>query len=56
MGATGALRLISAVALNATAIRTDRRYLDMPLLRSKEVATTEARESEQTHDSCELHT
>ena len=37
-----ALRLVTAVALNVTAIWTDRRYLDMSLLKSKEVATAKA--------------
>jgi len=37
-----ALRLITAVALNVTAIWTDRRYLDMSLLKSKEVAVAKA--------------
>jgi transposase-like protein len=37
-----ALRLITAVALNGTAIWTDRRYLDMFLLKSKEVAVATA--------------
>jgi len=36
------LRLITAVALNVTAIWTDRRYLDMSLLKSKEVIVAEA--------------
>jgi len=33
-----ALRLVTAVALQATTIWADRRYLDMSLLKSKEVA------------------
>jgi transposase-like protein len=37
-----ALRLVTAVALQATAIWTDRRYLDMSLLKSKEVAEAKA--------------
>jgi putative transposase len=37
-----ALRLVTAVALNVTAIWTDRRYLDMSLLESKEVAVAKA--------------
>jgi putative transposase len=37
-----ALRLVTAVALQATAIWADRRYLDMSLLKSKEVATKAA--------------
>ena len=37
-----ALRLITAVALQVTAIWTDRRYLDMSLLKSKEVAEAKA--------------
>jgi transposase-like protein len=37
-----ALRLVTAVALNVTAIWTDRRYLDMSLLKSKEVAVAQA--------------
>jgi len=37
-----ALRLITSVALNVTAIWTDRRYLDMSLLKSKEVAVAKA--------------
>ncbi len=37
-----ALRLVTAVALNVTAIWTDRRYLDMSLLKSKEVAEAKA--------------
>ena len=37
-----ALRLVTALALQATAIWTDRRYLDMSLLMSKEVATAKA--------------
>jgi transposase-like protein len=39
---SSALRLITAVALNVTAIWTDRRYLDMSLLNSKEVAVAQA--------------
>ena len=37
-----ALRLVTAVALQATAIWTDRRYLDMSLMKSKEVAVAKA--------------
>ncbi len=37
-----ALRLVTAVALNMTAIWTDRRYLDMPLLKSKEAVEAKA--------------
>jgi putative transposase len=37
-----ALRLVTAVALNVTAIWTDRRYLDMPQLKSKEVVIAKA--------------
>jgi transposase-like protein len=37
-----ALRLVTAVALNVTAIWTDRRYLDMSLLKSKEPAIAKA--------------
>ena len=37
-----ALRLITAVALQVTAIWTDRRYLDMSLLESKEVGVAKA--------------
>lgn len=37
-----ALRLVTAVALNVTAIWTDRRYLDMSLLNSKEVVVAKA--------------
>ncbi len=37
-----ALRLVTAVALNVTAIWTDRRYLDMSLLSSKESASAKA--------------
>jgi len=37
-----ALRLITAVALQVTAIWTDRRYLDMSLLQSKEVVVAKA--------------
>ncbi len=37
-----ALRLVTGVALNVTAIWTDRRYLDMSLLKSKEVAIAKA--------------
>jgi transposase-like protein len=37
-----ALRLVTAVALNVTAIWTDRRYLDMSLLKPKEVAIAKA--------------
>ncbi len=37
-----ALRLVTAVALNVTAIWTDRRYLDMSLLRAKEVVVAKA--------------
>ena len=37
-----ALRLVTAVALNVTAIWTDRRYLDMSLLKSKDVAVAMA--------------
>jgi putative transposase len=37
-----ALRLVTAVALNVTAIWTDRRYVDMSLLKSKEVAVAKA--------------
>ena len=37
-----ALRLVTAVALNVTAIWTDRRYLDMSLLKSKEVVVAKA--------------
>ncbi len=37
-----ALRLVTAVALQATAIWTDRRYLDMSLLKSKEVTVAKA--------------
>ncbi len=37
-----ALRLVTAVALNVTAIWTDRRYLDMSLLKSEEVAVAKA--------------
>ena len=37
-----ALRLITAVALQVTAIWTDRRYLDMSLLESKEVVVAKA--------------
>jgi len=37
-----ALRLVTAVALNVTAIWTDRRYLDMSLLKSKEVTVAKA--------------
>jgi transposase-like protein len=37
-----ALRLVTAVALNVTAIWTDRRYLDMSLQMSKEVAVAKA--------------
>lgn len=37
-----ALRLITAVALNVTAIWTDRRYLDMSPLKSKEVVIAKA--------------
>ncbi len=38
-----ALRLVTAVALNVTAIWTDRRYLDMSLLKSEEVAVAKGR-------------
>jgi transposase-like protein len=37
-----ALRLVTAVALNVTVIWTDRRYLDMSLLKSKEVSVAKA--------------
>jgi putative transposase len=37
-----ALRLVTAVALQVTAIWTDRRYLDMSLLKSKEVVVAKA--------------
>ena len=37
-----ALRLVTAVALQVTAIWTDRRYLDMSLLKSKEVVIAKA--------------
>ncbi len=37
-----ALRLVTAVALNVTAIWTDRRYLDMSLLKSKEATEATA--------------
>ena len=37
-----ALRLVTAVALQVTAIWTDRRYLDMSLLKSKEGAIAQA--------------
>jgi putative transposase len=37
-----ALRLVTAVALNVTAIWTDRRYLDMSLLESKEAVVAKA--------------
>ena len=37
-----ALRLVTAVSLNVTAIWTDGRYLDMSLLKSKEVVVTKA--------------
>jgi transposase-like protein len=37
-----ALRLVTAVALQVTAIWTDRRYLDMSLLKSKEVVVARA--------------
>jgi transposase-like protein len=37
-----ALRLVTAVALNVTAIWTERRYLDMSLLESKEVVVAKA--------------
>ena len=37
-----ALRLITAVALQVTAIWTDRRYLDISLLKSKEVVAAKA--------------
>ena len=37
-----ALRLVTAIALNVTSIWTDRRYLDMSLLRPKEVAVAKA--------------
>jgi transposase-like protein len=37
-----ALRLVTAVALQVTAIWGDRRYLDMFLLKSKEAAETKA--------------
>src|SRR6266545_4144731 len=37
-----ALRLVTAVALNVTAIWTDRRYLDMSLLKPKEVVIAKA--------------
>jgi len=37
-----AVRLVTAVALNVTAIWTDRRYLDMSLLKSEEVVVAEA--------------
>jgi hypothetical protein len=37
-----ALRLVTAVALNVTAIWTDRRYLDMSLLVPKEVVVAKA--------------
>jgi len=37
-----ALRLVTAVALNVTAIWTDRRYLDMSLLEPKEVVVAKA--------------
>jgi len=37
-----ALRLVTAVALNVTAIWTDRRYLDMSQLKSKEVVVAKA--------------
>ncbi len=37
-----ALRLVTAVALQATAIWTDRRYLNMSLLKSKEVTAAKA--------------
>jgi transposase-like protein len=39
---SSALRLVTAVALNVTAIWTDRRYLNMSLLKSKEVAVAKA--------------
>jgi transposase-like protein len=37
-----ALRVVTAVALNVAAIWTDRRYLDMSLLKSKEVVIAKA--------------
>jgi len=37
-----ALRLVTAVALNVTAIWTDRRYLDMSLLEPKEIVVAKA--------------
>jgi putative transposase len=37
-----ALRLVTAVALSVAAIWTDRRYLDMSLLESKEVVVAKA--------------
>lgn len=37
-----ALRLVTAVALNVTAIWTDRRYLEMSLLKPKEAAEAKA--------------
>ncbi|HSW32793.1 MAG TPA: IS256 family transposase [Steroidobacteraceae bacterium] len=37
-----ALRLVTAVSLNVTAIWTDRRYLDMSLLKSKEAVVAKA--------------
>ena len=37
-----ALRLVTAVALQVTAIWTDRRYLDMSLLKPKEVIEAKA--------------
>src|SRR5512140_3162027 len=37
-----ALRLVTAVALNVTAIWTDRRYLDMALIKTKSETQTKA--------------
>jgi hypothetical protein len=44
--------LVTAVSLNVTAIWTDRRYLDMSLLKSKEVVVARRRDSsEELHAS-----
>jgi hypothetical protein len=52
-----ALRLVTAVALQATSIWADRRYLDMSLLKPKEVAVARLREAiEELHRESDLHT
>ena len=52
-----ALRLVTAVALQVTAIWTDRRYLDMSLLRRRRSSKTRPREAiEEFHRASDLHT